>query len=274
MARGTVPAMNRELWRAVVVGALAGFLSGLFGVGGGILIVPGLVLLTRMEQRLAHGTSLTAIIPIACSGVVGYLLADEIDWPVGGLVAMGAVAGAIAGTYALRVLPQHTLRLAFAVMMVATAVRMLAGTPDAVGRGDIDLLAVLGLITLGLASGGLAGLLGVGGGIIMVPAFVLLFSLPAALAKGTSLLVILPTSLMGTVRNRKHGNTDVRIAAAVGLSGVITAFVASQISVDLDPDLSNALFAALLLFVAVRMLIVELRDRRSRRSAASLTALH
>ena len=263
--------MKEELWRAVLVGALAGFLSGLFGVGGGILIVPGLVLLTGMAQRLAHGTSLTAIIPIACSGIVGYLLADEVDWAVGALVALGAVAGAVLGTHALRILPQHTLRLAFAVMLVATAVRMLAGTPDAVGRGDLDVLAAVGLVLLGIASGGLAGLLGVGGGIIMVPVFVLFFSLPAALARGTSLLVILPTSVMGTVRNRKHGNTDVRVATAVGLSGVVTAFAASQISVDLDPDLSNALFAALLLFVAARMLVVELRDRRSRRSAASLT---
>jgi len=270
-APGAAASTAGSLWRAVLVGALAGFLSGLFGVGGGILIVPGLVMLTSMGQRLAHGTSLTAIIPIACSGIVGYLLDDKIDWPVAGLVAAGAVAGAVVGTYALRVLPQHTLRLAFAAMLVATAVRFFAGTPDAVGRGDLDLLDGGGLVLTGLASGGLAGLLGVGGGIIMVPVFVLFFSLPAAVAKGTSLVVILPTSLIGTFRNRRHGNTDVRTATVVGLSGVVTAFVASQISVDLDPDLSNALFAALLLFVAVRMLVVELRDRRSRSSAANLT---
>lgn len=263
--------MDRDVWRAVVVGALAGFLSGLFGVGGGILIVPGLVLLTGMAQRLAHGTSLTAIIPIACAGIVGYVLDDKIDWSVGLFVAAGAVGGAVLGTYALRVLPQHTLRLAFAGLLLATAVRLFFGSPEAAGRVELTVLAALGLVLLGIASGSLAGLLGVGGGIIMVPAFILLFSLPSAIAKGTSLLVILPTSLMGTMRNRKHGNTDLRIAVAVGLSGVITAFVASRISVGLDPELSNALFAVLLLFVAVRLLVVELRDRRSRGSAATLS---
>jgi uncharacterized membrane protein YfcA len=76
---------------------------------------------------------------------------------------------------------------------------------------------------------------------------------------------------MGTLRNRRHRNTDLRAAAAVGLSGVVTAFAASQVSVGLDPGLSNTLFGGLLLFVAARMAAVEVRDRRSRRTAGSLS---
>ena len=71
---------RRAAGRLVVVGLAAGFLSGLFGVGGGVLMVPGLVLVLGMGQRLAHGTSLAAIVPIAVAGVAGYALAGEVDW--------------------------------------------------------------------------------------------------------------------------------------------------------------------------------------------------
>ena len=250
------------LVRAAVVGALAGFLSGLFGVGGGILIVPGLVVVASLDQRLAHGTSLAAIVPIAAAGIAGYVLDDQVDGPVALCLAAGAVAGALVGTRALRVVPQRHLRLAFTALLVVTAVRLLFGEPDSAGRAALTVAAVAGLVLVGVASGVLAGLLGVGGGIVLVPAMVLLFSIPGVEAKGTSLLVILPTAVMGTISNARSGNTRLDLAAAVGLSGVVTAFVASRISIGLDPDLSAALFAALLLVMAVRLLLDDRREQR------------
>src|SRR5215207_10286602 len=80
--------------RCAAVGVVAGFLSGLFGVGGGILIVPALVLVLRFDQRLAHGTSLAAVLPIAISSLTSYAIDDKVDWAVGLLLAIGAIAGA------------------------------------------------------------------------------------------------------------------------------------------------------------------------------------
>jgi uncharacterized membrane protein YfcA len=250
--RPTALARTR-LARAVVVGVVAGFLSGLFGVGGGILIVPALVMVMALDQRLAHGTSLAAVLPIALSSTLGYAIGGKVDWPVAALIAVGAVAGAIIGTYALRVLPQTALTVSFAVLLALTAVRMLADHADAGGRGDVTVGGAIGLLLLGVASGGLAGLLGVGGGIIMVPAMVVLFRIPPAVAKGTSLAVIVPTSVMGTLRNRRNDNSDLPIAAIVGVAGVVSAFAASQISIGMSETVSNVLFALLLLAVAARM---------------------
>ncbi|HXF58169.1 MAG TPA: sulfite exporter TauE/SafE family protein [Actinomycetota bacterium] len=244
---------RRALAVAAVVGLLAGFLSGLFGVGGGILIVPGLVLLLGMGQRLAHGTSLAAILPIAASGVAGFAAAGAVDWGAGGFVTLGAMAGAWAGTRALRAVPQLFLRRGFAAFLVATAVRLLLGAPEAAGRAPIDPVGALALVGVGLASGALAGLLGVGGGIVIVPALVLLFSVPDAVAKGTSLLVIIPTALVGTVSNVRHRNCDLPLAALVGLLGTGSAFLAPHLAVRMSPRLSSGLFAALLLVVAARM---------------------
>lgn len=255
----SAPARGR-MARAVAVGVLAGFLSGLFGVGGGILIVPALVVLMHTDQRLAHGTSLAAVLPIALSSTLGYGLSGKVDWPVAALLAGGAVAGAVAGTHALRVLPQRALALAFAGLLALTAVRLLVDHSDAGGRAELSAGSVAGLVLLGLASGILAGLLGVGGGIIMVPAMVVLFGIPPAVAKGTSLAVIVPTSVMGTWRNRRHGNADLPVATVVGLAGVLSAFAGSKISIGMSETVSNVLFSVLLLVVAARMLWQRLRS--------------
>lgn len=239
--------------RVVAVGVIAGFTSGLFGVGGGIVIVPALVLLAAFPQKLATGTSLTAIIPISISGIVGYASDGEVDWSAAACIAVGAVVGALVGTKLLVRISAPLLQVLFAGAMLATGLKMFLEEGEAAGRGDLTLVMAGGLVLLGLASGVLAGLLGVGGGIIIVPALSIAFGVPHVLAKGTSLAVILPTAVMGTIRNRRTQLTALRPAIGVGLAGVVSALLASQLSLELDPEISRALFAALLLIVATRL---------------------
>jgi uncharacterized membrane protein YfcA len=252
-----VEASRRRLVATVAVGLGAGFLSGLFGVGGGILIVPGLVLVLGMEQRLAHGTSLGAILPIAAAGVVGYALEGAVDWSAGGLIIIGAIGGAVVGARLLGRTPDRTLRLAFAAFLFATAVRLLVNTPAPSGRGPLSVWLGVGLVALGVVSGLLAGLLGVGGGVIIVPVLVVLFAVPDPVAKGTSLLVIIPTAMSGTVVNLRRRNIDVRVAAIVGLIGAGAAYGGSKLATNIGSHLSSVLFAALLLAVSVRLILTR-----------------
>jgi uncharacterized membrane protein YfcA len=242
-----------SMTEAALVGLAAGFLSGLFGVGGGILLVPALVIVLKLGQKLAHGTSLAAVLPIALSSLFGYTVEDKVDWPVAGLLAAGAIGGAVLGTHFLHRLPQRAVGWAFAVVLFATAVRLVVDNSDAGGRADLSILTAVALVVAGFLTGILAGLLGVGGGVVMVPAMVVGFGIPAAVAKGTSLAVIIPTSIMGTLRNRSNSNVDLRLAAVVGIAGVVSAYLASKISVGLSETTSNRLFAALLTAVAIRM---------------------
>ncbi|MEY4158916.1 MAG: hypothetical protein RL743_1411 [Actinomycetota bacterium] len=244
----------------VVVGILAGFLSGLFGVGGGILIVPGLVLVAHMDQRMAHGTSLAGVLPIAASSMVTYWAHDHIDWVVVLFLAIGAVAGAVLGTKLLHILPHRTLGVAFAVLLLASAARLFIAD-SGTGRDNLDLAMALALIAVGVVTGILAGLLGVGGGIIMVPAMMMIFGIPPVIAKGTSLGVIIPTSIMGTWRNRTKKNVDFRAAAIVGIAGVLAAIAGGTLSARMSDTLSNVLFAVLLTIVAVRLLL-QLRNEK------------
>jgi uncharacterized membrane protein YfcA len=268
-------AMQREqgwLVRAAILGLVAGFLGGLFGVGGGILIVPALVLFMHMDQRLAHGTSLAAVLPIAVASLIGYALAGKVDWPVGALLAAGAVGGAVIGTHILHVLPQRVLGYVFAGFLLLTAVRLILDHASALGRSELTVGRGALLMLIGVITGILAGLLGVGGGIVMVPAMIVLFGIPAVVAKGTSLAVIVPTAVMGTWRNRTKHNTDLHIAAVVGVAGIVSAFAASQVSVGLSETTSNVLFALLLTVVAVRMLWQFRTERRALRAADTADA--
>ena len=239
--------------KGAVIGVVAGFLSGVFGVGGGILIVPALVLAAGYEQRLAHGTSLASVLPIAASGLVGFAVQDSVDWVAALLLVAGSVLGAMVGTRLLQVLPVRALALAFTGLLLATAAQLVLSSPDGEGRGALTVATAVGLALLGLGAGTLAGLLGVGGGVVMVPGMVLLFGLSAAVAKGTSLAVIIPTATAATRRNLKVGNADLEAAAAIGLSGMATALLASRLSVLMSEATANGLFALLLLVLAARM---------------------
>jgi uncharacterized membrane protein YfcA len=262
----TTATPDQQFWRIVAVGVLAGFTSGLFGVGGGIVMVPALVLLVGFAHKLATGTSLNAIIPISVSGIIGYALDGEVDFAAAAFVAIGAVAGAIVGTRWLRRIHTPVLQLVFAGVMVATAVRMLFGDPEASGRGDITVLAAIALIVLGIVSGVLAGLLGVGGGIIIVPALTIFFGIPHVLAKGTSLAIILPTAISGTIQNHRAALTSMRAATIIGVAGIVSAFLASQLSLGLSPRVSQALFAGLLVVAAIRVGREGARDLRAART--------
>src|SRR5690606_7455308 len=109
----------------------------------------------------------------------------------------------------------------------------------------------------------LAGLLAVGAGIVFGPLLSIASGLPVAVAKGTSLLVIIPTAVMGTIRNRRTGLTALRPALVVGVAGIVTAALASQLSIGLDPELSAALFGGLLVLMAARLLRTGLAARRA-----------
>jgi uncharacterized protein len=239
---------------AVIIGLAAGMLGGLFGVGGGLIIVPGLVSVAGMDRRLAHGTSLAATLPIAGASLVTYLAHGNVDWAVALLLAIGAIVGAIVGTHLLHVIPKNVLVIIFVVTVLATATRLVVSN-EAAGRPDLNVSMVLLMLGVGFISGTLAGLLGIGGGVIMVPAMVVGLDMVPAVAKGTSVAVIVPTAIMGTIRNRQNSNVDLRVAAIVGGFGAVSAVAGGTISDRLSDRFSNVMFAVLLVFVAITQLL-------------------
>ncbi|MCW3493628.1 sulfite exporter TauE/SafE family protein [Microbacterium sp. SSM24] len=245
----------------VGIGLLAGLLSGLFGVGGGTVIVPLLVLALAFDQRLAAGTSLAAIVPTATVGVVSYALHDAVAWIPALLLAAGAVAGAQFGTWLLPRLSITFLRWAFVGFLVLVIVSLFLVIPSRDAMLELTLLSGLGLVVLGVITGTVAGLIGVGGGIIVVPALVVLFGTSDLVAKGTSLLMMIPTAISGTIGNLRRGNVDLVSAAAVGIAACTTTALGAWIATLVDPFLGNMLFAVFLVFIATQMAIKAIRGR-------------
>src|SRR5687768_8479044 len=106
----------------------------------------------------------------------------------------------------------------------------------------MSLPEILALLAIGLAAGMLAGLLGVGGGIVMVPAMVLFIGFDQHVAQGTSLLVIIPAAALGSFTHHRHGRLALRDAAALAAGGVLGALLGSVIALSLDEELLQRLF--------------------------------
>jgi uncharacterized membrane protein YfcA len=249
----------------LLIGVIGGVLSGAFGVGGGIVMVPLLVTWAGFDQRRASATSLLAILPTSLAASVTYLLHGEVDIAAAALIAAGAIAGSIVGGWLLRRLPIIVLQWAFVALIIVVAVRMLFVEPT---RGDAVPLTVwigVGYIVLGLVMGVCSGLFGIGGGAIAVPALVALFGVSDLVAKGTSLLVMIPTSISGTLTNRRNGLVEWRTGLTVGVAAAVAAIPGAYLALALPPRLSAILFAVFLLLVAGQL---AWRAARSRRSAA------
>ncbi len=246
------------------IGLVGGVLSGLFAVGGGILMVPLLVWRTGMDQRRAAATSLVAILPAALVGSLAYLRHGQVDAIAASFVTTGAVAGAVIGSRLLRRIPVAQLRWMFVVFILLVAGRLLLVTPHRGGHVDLTLLVVAGYVGIGLVMGLASGLFGIGGGIIAVPLMVSLFAVSDLVAKGTSLLVSVPTSAVGTWSNRRAGLVDVRAGLVVGVAAAAASVPAVSLSVRLSPQLSAQLFAVLLVAVAAQITVKSLRNREIR----------
>ncbi|MCT9820826.1 sulfite exporter TauE/SafE family protein [Microbacterium sp. W1N] len=252
----------RFILSCVGIGLAAGLLSGLFGVGGGTVIVPLLVLLLAFDQRLAAGTSLAAIVPTAAVGVISYAVHGSVAWIPAVILAVGAVIGAQIGTWLLAKLPQSLLRWGFVGFLVIVIVMLFVVVPE---RGEgipLTWWSGAGLLVLGLFTGVMAGLLGVGGGVIVVPALMILFGSDDLIAKGTSLLMMIPTAISGTIGNLRRGNVDLLAAACIGVAACTTTAVGAWIATLLTPLVANILFAAFMTFIAVQMSVKAIRQRR------------
>lgn len=108
----------------VAIGVAGGLLSGLLGVGGGVIMVPLLVIWAGYGQRDAHAASLGAIIPISVAGILTYGIAGRVHWVDAAALALGAVAGARLGAGLLARIDERTLRIVFGCFLVAVAVTM------------------------------------------------------------------------------------------------------------------------------------------------------
>ncbi|MFQ5524204.1 MAG: sulfite exporter TauE/SafE family protein [Acidimicrobiia bacterium] len=248
-------------WKLVLIGLAAGLVGGGLGVGGGIVLVP-LLILAGLDRHRAHATSLAAIVLIAAMGAVSFGVSGEIDVVVGVTVGIGGILGSAIGATVMHRISARALTIVFAIVLLVAAARMIGGGSPLPGSTTYgDFLQVLIALGIGLVAGFFAGLAGIGGGVVIVPSAVLLLGLTQHQAQGTSLLAIVFTSISGTVVNRRNERVQLGDGLLAGLGGVVGSLIGSRTALGIEGRTLSVGFGVLLLFVAVRSLYRTLRVR-------------
>jgi uncharacterized membrane protein YfcA len=240
--------------RLAAIGLAAGLFGAILGVGGGIVVVPLLVYLFHYDQRRAAATSMGAIAITATVGAISYGIEGHLHPYAAALVGIPAAFGVVAGTAIQQRLPLRALQVLFAGLLVVVGIRLLAPQAlpfHAIHHRSAWVYAVV--LTIGLVGGVLAGIFGVGGGILFVPTFVLLLGIGQLEAGATSLLAMLPASCIGAWRQQRYGNLNGRAALTIGIVSIAGVQAGIAIAERLDESTLQRIFGVLLMVTAAQI---------------------
>lgn len=267
-----------EIIAFLLFGIFVGTYGTLVGAGGGFIIVPALLLVYHSTPQQATGTSLLVVFFNALSGTLAYVQQKKIDYQTGLRFAITTVPGAIVGVYLQTFFTGPVFSGIFGVFLILIAVflnlrpeaskaRLLqfSGGPlppgyvqreitDAEGHTYNYAFNMRGGLILSFFVGFLSSILGIGGGIIHVPAMVFLFNFPAHLATATSHFVLMITSFVGSIGNVAAGRILVIPAIAMAIGAFIGARFGARISKRVKGRLIVRVLSIALIVVGLRLL--------------------
>ncbi|MEI8001530.1 MAG: sulfite exporter TauE/SafE family protein [Actinomycetes bacterium] len=265
-----------EFVLALLVGVATGVLSGMFGVGGAMVSTPGIRALGATPLQ-AVGSTLPSVVPSSISGTIRYARAGLIRWDVFWWVAPTGIVASVGGALLTTVIPGngHPLMLATAALVGFTAIRL--GRPVRTVEVNLDPTAagasasasagaapaprteVWRLLVVGLAAGALSGLLGIGGGLLLVPVFVGTVRLPLKVALGTSLACVGVLAIPGTITHALLGHIDWSFAIPLAIGVVPGAQLGAMLAIRASDRALRISVAVVLGTIAVVYFAGELR---------------
>lgn len=260
----------------VVVGALAGFVGALTGLGGGIVITPVLTLACGIDIKYAIGASLVATIATSSGSAAAYVRDGLSNIRLGMLLEVGTVSGALFGAYLGTILPTKSLAIVFGLVMLQTAYNSAKGPKELPpGTAGDPLAQSLGLngeyvtasgktipyvvqrvklgIVLMFGAGAFSGLLGIGSGSLKVPAMDIAMRIPFRVSTATSNFMIGVTAVASAGVYLARGQIEPNITLPIMLGVVVGALVGAWVMPRLPVKILRQVFAVLVAFVAVTM---------------------
>ena len=243
----------------ILSGSTVGFILALVGGGGSILAVPLLVYGVGVASpHVAIGTSAIAVAVSAFANMIAHWTAGNVRWPCAVVFSLAGVAGAFAGASVAKQIDGQNLLVFFAILMLVVAGLMLAGR-SAVGNEGVQLNRrnVPKLLALGLATGGLSGFFGIGGGFLIVPGLMLATGMPILNAVTSSLVAVAAFGVTAAANYALSGFVDWRLAAIFIGGGVFGGIAGAQLAATLGKTRGrlNIAFAAVIFAVAIYMLV-------------------
>lgn len=242
---------------SVLSGSVVGFSLGLIGGGGSILAVPLLLYVVGVPSaHVAIGTSALAVAVNAFTNLISHSRAGNVKWPCAAVFAASGVLGALAGSSLGKAVDGNKLMLLFAAVMVVVGISMLrrrdqAGDPDV----RIDKAIAVRLVGIGLLTGFVSGVFGIGGGFLVVPGLMMGSGMPILFAVGSSLFSVGAFGLTTAANYAVSGLIDWQLAGlfVVGGVGGGLAGIAAASRLAARKGLLTQVFAAAIFAVALYM---------------------
>ncbi len=267
----TVPFCRGTMKKAsFVIGLVSGLFGGLVGLGGGMIMVPLMSRFLRMSQHRIHGTSLIAVVCAGISGAAAYARSGFIDWGAALILAVAASLTSRTGARMSLKVNEATLKRLFGSFLIVMAVLLVARPllPSVMGFGPLSGPARdLMLVAIGLSTGFLSGLLGIGGGVFLVLGMVFLAGMDQVTAQGCSLVALLVAGSVGAWTHWDQGTVDRDSLPALIPAVIIGAYLGGDAAVSLQGTVLMTIFAVVLAGLGVDL---WLRARRRHDPSASL----
>jgi len=233
----------------VAIGLASGILAGSFGVGGGILMTPGVHVLLGAPAIVALATPLPVIFPTALTGALAYRRRGELDTRAAAwLVGPGLVAAAL-GAWLTGYVDTTVLLIVTALLLGSQAIAILRGSGGHRGEPREATAPILGGI--GAVAGFASGLLGIGGGLVMVPLLAGWLGMPLKRALGTSLLAIVALVVPGTIVHAALGHIDVGIGVALAVGAIPGARVGATLALGAEERTLRVVVGGGLLVISI-----------------------
>jgi uncharacterized protein len=244
------PVTPTEALLTVLVGLAAGVLSGLFGVGGGIVMTPGLTALGGLSPIVAVATPLPVILPTAAVGAFTYHRAGEVDMRAAAWISLTGAGASAVGALLTEAVNARLLLLVTAALLAWQSIQILRGRSRPVAIEERPLHAWT-LALVGVVAGLLSGLLGIGGGTVIVPALAGMLGVPLKRALGTSLVAVVVLVIPGTIVHTVLGNIDWTAALFLMIGSLPGARLGATIALGTKERTLRLMVGSFLALVAV-----------------------
>lgn len=247
---------------SVLIGFAGGIVGGFLGGGGGVVTVPSLDHVTSWPRVRIHGTSTLVNIVIAVIGVCIYSLhGGAIDLRTGSGLMCGGLVGAPLGARLASYVPERFLRLLFIFVLVLSGLKLLLNGMQPGSQtntvwlpAQVTPLALLMLITflLGVLIGAWSSSMGLGGGLLAVPALVLIFGVSQHAAEGTSLLIMIPNTVVGSIAHLRQHTASLRLGSIMSIGALGGAVLGVFVAFLLSNQILQLIFGCFVLIMALR----------------------
>jgi len=236
-------------------GGISGFLCGLLGIGGGSIIVPILFFFFSMPIKKAIATSLMVILFSSISGFLTHLKGKNTDFKLALYLIITGVIGAQIGAHLTGILPDMIVKGFFMVFLIGLGIKLLIQKENRNDDGKKYFINPIKTILIGVVSGFISGLCGVGGAVLLVPLPNLILKIPIKVCIGTSLLVVFFNAISGVFAYAKMGLIDYKIALFFGIAAIITSPIGAKVSLLTPKEKLRKIFAIFLILTPVLLLL-------------------